>query len=246
MSRLKGRIALVTGGSRGIGAAVALRLARDGAHVAITYAHSSEKARAVVDSIWAGGHRAIAIAADNANSAKVEDAVKQTVKEFGRIDILVNNAGIFPVGSIETLSVEAFDETFSINVRSAFVASKTASAHMGDGGRIISIGSNFAERVPTPGLSLYAASKAALVGLTKGMARDLGTRGITVNVVQPGSTNTDMNPANGPHSPQQIGRMAIPRFGEATDIAELVSWLAGSESQFVTGAALTIDGGANV
>jgi 3-oxoacyl-[acyl-carrier protein] reductase len=164
MSRLKGRIALVTGGSRGIGAAVALRLARDGADVAITYAHSSEKARAVVDSIRAGGRRSIAIAADNANSAKVEYAVKQTVNEFGRIDILVNNAGIFPVGSIETLSVEAFDETFSINVRSAFVASKTASAHMCDGGRIISIGSNFAERVPTPGLSLYAASKGGTCG----------------------------------------------------------------------------------
>jgi 3-oxoacyl-[acyl-carrier protein] reductase len=246
MSRLKGRIALVTGGSRGIGAAVALRLARDGADVAITYASSSEKARAVVDSITAEGRRAIAISADSADTAKVEDAIQETVKAFGRIDILVNNVGIFSVGPIGTLSVETFDQTFSINVRSAFVASKTASAHMGDGGRIILIGSNFAERVPTPGLSLYAASKAALVGLTKGMARDLGTRGITVNIVQPGSTNTDMNPANGPHSPQQIGRMAIPRFGEATDIAELVSWLAGSESQFVTGAALTIDGGANV
>jgi 3-oxoacyl-[acyl-carrier protein] reductase len=126
----------------------------------------------------------------------VEDVVKEAVKVFGRIDILVNNAGIFPVGPIETLSVEAFDQTFSINVRSAFVASKIASAHMGDGGRIVSIGSNFAERVPSPGLSLYAASKAALEGLTKGMARDLGTRGITVNIVH-GSPNTDMNPANG-------------------------------------------------
>jgi 3-oxoacyl-[acyl-carrier protein] reductase len=246
MSRLNGRIALVTGGSRGIGAAVALCLARDGADVAITYARSAEKARAVLDSITAGGRRAIAIEADNADAAKVEDAVKETVKVFGRIDILVNNAGIFSVGPIETLSVEAFDQAFSVNVRSAFVASKIASAHMGEGGRIILIGSNFAERVPAPGLSLYAASKAALVGLTKGMARDLGARGITVNVVQPGSTNTDMNPADGPHSPQQIGRMAIPRFGEATDIAEFVSWLAGNESRFVTGAALTIDGGANV
>ncbi len=187
MSRLKGRIALVTGGSRGIGAAVAPRLARDGADVAITYASSSEKARAVVDSITAEGRRAIAISADSADTAKVEDAIQETVKAFGRIDILVNNVGIFSVGPIGTLSVETFDQTFSINVRSAFVASKTASAHMGDGGRIILIGSNFAERVPTPGLSLYAASKAALVGLTKGMARDLGTRSITVNIVQPGS-----------------------------------------------------------
>jgi 3-oxoacyl-[acyl-carrier protein] reductase len=172
--------------------------------------------------------------------------VKQTVKELGRLDILVNNAGIFLVGSIDAVSLEDFDQTFSVNVRSAFLASKIAATYMGNGGRIISIGSNFAERIPAPGLSLYAASKAALVGLTKGMARDLGTRGITVNIVQPGSTNTDMNPANGPNSPRQIGRMAIPRFGEATDIAGLVAWLASSESQFVTGAAMTIDGGASV
>jgi 3-oxoacyl-[acyl-carrier protein] reductase len=199
-----------------------------------------------VNSIIAEGRRAIAIEADNADPAKVGAAVKQTLKELGRLHILVNNAGIFLVGSIDAVSLEDFDQTFSVNVRSAFLASKIAATYMGNGGRIISIGSNFAERIPAPGLSLYAASKAALLGLTKGMARDLGTRGITVNIVQPGSTNTDMNPANGPNSPQQIGRMAIPRFGEATDIAGLVAWLASSESQFVTGAAMTIDGGASV
>jgi 3-oxoacyl-[acyl-carrier protein] reductase len=246
MSRLDGKVALITGGSRGIGAGIARKLAGDGADIAITYARSSERALATVNSIIAEGRRAIAIEADNADPAKVEAAVRQTVKELGRIDILVNNVGIFLVGSIDAVSLEAFDQTFSINVRSAFLASKIAASYMGNGGRIISIGSNFAERIPAPGLSLYAASKAALVGLTKGMARDLGTRGITVNIVQPGSTNTDMNPANGPNSPQQIGRMAIPRFGEVTDIAGLVAWLASSESQFVTGAAMTIDGGASV
>lgn len=204
MSNLKGKVALVTGGSRGIGAAIAQRLARDGADIAITYARSSERARVIVDSVASTRRRAIAIAADNGDAPKVEGAVKQTVKEFGRIDILVNNTGIFVVGPIDALSLDAFDQTFSVNVRSAFLASKVAATYMEHGGRIISIGSNFAERIPAPGLSLYAASKAALVGLTKGMARDLGTRGITVNVVQPGSTNTDMNPADGPNSSQQI------------------------------------------
>lgn len=154
---------------------------------------------------------------------------------------MVNNAGIFPTGSLEILSIEVFDETFSVNVRSVLVASEIAAA----AGRIISIGSNFAERISGPGLSLYAASKAGLVGLTNGMASDVGPRGITVNIVQPGSTNTDMNPANGPNVSQQLGRMAIPRFGETTDIAGFVPWLADGESRFITGAALTIDGGAS-
>jgi 3-oxoacyl-[acyl-carrier protein] reductase len=198
MSRLEGKVALITGGSRGIGAAIARKLAGDGADIAITYARSSERAVATGNSIIAEGRRAIAIEADNADPAKVGAAVKQTLKELGRLHILVNNAGIFLVGSIDAVSLEDFDQTFSVNVRSAFLASKIAATYMGNGGRIISIGSNFAERIPAPGLSLYAASKAALVGLTKGMARDLGTRGITVNIVQPGSTNTDMNPANGP------------------------------------------------
>jgi 3-oxoacyl-[acyl-carrier protein] reductase len=246
MGKLDGRVALVTGGSRGIGAAIAQRLGSDGADVAITYARSTERARQIVNAVLADGRRAIAIAADNADAAKVEAAVNETVKQLGRIDILVNNVGIFLVGTLDAVALDAFDQIFSINVRSAFIASKTAAAHMADGGRIVSIGSNFAERVPGPGLSLYSASKAALIGLTKGMARDLGARGITVNVVQPGSTNTEMNPADGPHSPQQVGRMAIPRFGEAADIAALVAWLASDESKFVTGATLTIDGGANV
>jgi 3-oxoacyl-[acyl-carrier protein] reductase len=245
MSELKGRVALVTGGSRGMGAEIAVRLAEQGADVALTYVRSPEKAEAVVARIAAIGRRGLAIAADNTDAASVEAAVRQTVEAFGRLDILVNNAGIFNAAPIDVLSLADFDETMAINLRAAFVASKAAAPHMGEGGRIISIGSNLAERVPHEGLTIYSASKAALIGLTKGLARDLGPRGITANVVHPGSTDTDMNPAGGPHADDQRGRMAIPRFGEAGDIAELVAWLAGPRSRFVTGAGLTADGGAN-
>jgi len=245
MSELKGRVALVTGGSRGMGAEIAVRLAEQGADVALTYVRSPEKAEAVVARIAAIGRRGLAIAADNTDAASVEAAVRQTVEAFGRLDILVNNAGIFNAAPIDVLSLADFDETMAINLRAAFVASKAAAPHMGEGGRIISIGSNLAERVPHEGLTIYSASKAALIGLTKGLARDLGPRGITANVVHPGSTDTDMNPAGGPHADDQRGRMAIPRFGEAGDIAELVAWLAGPQSRFVTGAGLTADGGAN-
>ncbi|MPY91375.1 MAG: SDR family oxidoreductase [Luteitalea sp.] len=245
MSKLQGKVALVTGGSRGIGAAIAMKLAEEGATVALTYARSVEKARAVVSNIEAVGRRSLAIAADNTDSTAVEAAVRQTVAALGRLDILVNNAGIFLAGPLETLSLQDFDTAFSVNVRAVFIASRAAAGHMDEGGRIISIGSNLAERAPGPGLSLYAASKAALVGLTKGMARDLGPRGITVNVVHPGSTDTDMNPAEGPLADEQRSLMAIPRYGEPRDVAGLVAWLASTEGRFVTGAALTIDGGAN-
>jgi 3-oxoacyl-[acyl-carrier protein] reductase len=245
MSQLNGKVALVTGGSRGMGAAIALRLAEQGADVALTYARSADKAEAVAGQIAALGRRALAIAADNADPASIEAAVRQTVEAFGRLDILVNNAGIFNAAPIDALSLADFDETMAINLRAVFVASKAAAAHMTEGGRIISIGSNLAERVPHEGLTIYSASKAALVGLTKGLARDLGSRGITANVVHPGSTDTDMNPADGPHADDQRSRMAIPRFGEASDIAELVAWLAGPQSRFITGAGITIDGRAN-
>jgi NAD(P)-dependent dehydrogenase (short-subunit alcohol dehydrogenase family) len=245
MAGLAGRAALVTGGSRGIGAAIAKRLAADGADVAVTYAQSSLKAEAVVAEIKALGRGGIALAADNTNASAVADAVDRTAAAFGRLDILVNNAGIFHAAPIDELTLDDFDRTVAINLRAAFAAAKAAAAHMGEGGRIVSIGSNLAERVPEAGISLYALSKAALIGLTKGLARDLGPRGITVNVVQPGSTNTDMNPASGPGADGQRALMAIPRFGEPQDIAGLVAWLAGSEGRFVTGAAWTIDGGIN-
>ena len=245
MSLLEGKVALVTGGSRGIGAAIAKKLAQDGADVALTYARSENKAKAVVALIEAAGRRGLAIRADNTDAAAIEAAVEQTIAAFGRLDILVNNAGIYHAASVEELTLEQFDETIAVNLRAAFVAAKAAAARMDEGGRIISIGSNLAERVPGPGISAYAASKAALIGLTKGLARDLGPRGIRVNIVHPGSTDTDMNPANGEHADPQRSLMAIPRFAEPGDVAELVAWLAGPQARSVTGAALTIDGGAN-
>ncbi|ESW85331.1 MULTISPECIES: 3-oxoacyl-ACP reductase family protein [unclassified Mesorhizobium] len=242
---LNGKAALVTGGSRGIGAAIAKRLAADGADVAITYVNSSAPAQAVVAEIIAAGGRAIAIQADNRDAAAIEGSVAEAVNAFGQLDILVNSAGIWRAAPIEQMSLADFDETIEVNLRAPFVASKAAAAHMGEGGRIISIGSNLAERVTDTSLSAYSTSKAALVGLTKALARDLGPRGITANVVHPGSTDTDMNPAEGPHAEHQRRKMATPRFGKADEIAGMVAWLAGPEGRFVTGAALTIDGGAN-
>lgn len=214
MKSLNGKVALVTGGSRGMGAAIAKRLALEGATVALTYVHSEEKAHLVVREIMGSGGRAMAIAADNASPSDVKAAVERTVSEYGRIDILVNNAGIFDAKPIEAISLEDFQRTMDINVRGVFVASQAAASHMREGGRIIIIGSNLAERAPMPGLSLYSLSKAALIGFTKGLARDLGQRGITVNVVHPGSTNTDMNPADGEYSDAQRSMMCIPRYAE--------------------------------
>jgi 3-oxoacyl-[acyl-carrier protein] reductase len=245
MSRLQGKAALVTGGSRGIGAAIAKQLAQDGADVALTYARSEGKAKAVVAEIEATGRRGLAIQADSTDAAAIEAAVEQTMAAFGRLDVLVNNAGIYHTGSVEELTLADFDETIAVNLRAAFVAAKAAATRMTEGGRIISIGSNLAERVPGPGISAYAASKAALIGLTKGLARDLGPRGIRVNIVHPGSTDTDMNPADSAHADPQRSLMAIPRFAEPRDVAELVAWLASPQSRSVTGTALTIDGGAN-
>jgi 3-oxoacyl-[acyl-carrier protein] reductase len=245
MSRLQGKAALVTGGSRGIGAAIAKQLAQDGADVALTYARSDGKAKAIVAEIEATGRRGLAIQADGTDAAAIEAAVEQTMAAFGRLDVLVNNAGIYHAGSVEELTLAEFDETIAVNLRAAFVAAKAAATRMTEGGRIISIGSNLAERVPGPGISAYAASKAALIGLTKGLARDLGPRGIRVNIVHPGSTDTDMNPADSAHADPQRSLMAIPRFAEPRDVAELVAWLASPQSRSVTGAALTIDGGAN-
>ncbi|RRI03908.1 3-oxoacyl-ACP reductase FabG [Mesorhizobium tamadayense] len=243
--QLSGKAAFVTGGSRGIGAAIAKRLARDGASVALTYVSGEAQALAVVDEIEAAGGRALAIRADGRDADAIARAVEQATDAFGRLDILVNSAGIWRAAPIDTLSLADFDESMEVNLRAPFVASKAAARRMAEGGRIISIGSNLAERVTDAGLSAYSTSKAALVGLTKALARDLGPRGITANIVHPGSTDTDMNPADGPHAEHQRQKMATPRFGEAEEIAGLVAWLAGPEGRFVTGAELTIDGGAN-
>jgi 3-oxoacyl-[acyl-carrier protein] reductase len=241
--KLSGKVALVTGGSRGIGAAIAKRLAADGAAVALTYSSGQQKADEVVRAIQKSGGRALAIKADNNDASAVKRAVTETVGNLGRLDVLVNNAGIAKIGPVEQLSLEDFDLSVGVNVRAVFVAAQEAARHMTDGGRIITIGSTNAERMPFAGGSVYAMTKAAIVGLTKGLARDLGQRGITVNNVQPGPVETDMNPADGPFAETLKGFMAIKRYGQGDEIAGMVSYLAGPEAAYVTGASLTIDGG---
>lgn len=242
---LSGKAAIVTGGSRGIGAAIAVRLAELGADVAITYASRADSAEAVADRIRANGQRALALQADSADAGAVRGAVDQAAATFGRLDILVNNAGIFTGGTVEQVTLEDFDHIIAANVRGAFVASQAAAAHMGEGGRIISIGSNLVGRVGRAGIGLYVMSKAALTGLSQSMARDFGPRGITVNIVHPGPTDTDMNPASTDRAAQARTAMAIPKYGEPAQIAGLVAWLASPEAQYATGGAYTIDGGTN-
>lgn len=240
---LIGKVALVTGGSRGIGAAIAARLARDGAAVAITYANAQQKAAEVVAAIEMAGGQALPIRADSADVAAVKSAVAETVRTLGHLDILVNNAGIFIVAPLDAFSLDDFDRMVAVNVRGVFVAIQEASRHMGAGGRIITIGSVNADRVPFQGGSVYAMTKAAVAGLTRGLARDLGPRGITVNNVQPGPVDTDMNPANGPSAESTKDMMALGRYSQGDEIAAMVAYLAGPEAGFVTGASLTIDGG---
>lgn len=240
---LANKRALVTGGSRGIGAAIVHRLAQDGAHVALTYSSSPDKANEVAKAAQGLGVKAIAIQADSANADAVVGSVERTVADLGGIDILVNNAGIGVFGSVTDLKLADFDRTFAINVRAVFVATQAAAKHMKDGGRIINIGSCNAERMPFPGGGAYAMSKAALVGLVKGLSRDLGPRGITINNVQPGPIDTDLNPADGDFAETLIGLMAMPHYGNVADVAAMVSYLAGPDAGFITGASLTIDGG---
>ncbi|MDA3643195.1 SDR family oxidoreductase [Saccharopolyspora indica] len=245
MTSLAGKVALVTGGGRGIGAGIAERLAADGADVAITYNTGAERAHAVAGKISGTGRRSLAIAAPATDAEAVANAVQRTVDEFGRLDVLVNNAGIFPFGTIDELTLDQFDETVTVNVRAAFVAVRAAIAHLPEDGRIINIGSNLAERVPGPGLSLYSLSKSALIGFTKGLARDLGPRGITANVVHPGSTDTEMNPADGAGAEAQRTLTALGRYSTPADIAATVAHLAGESGRSITGTSITVDGGAN-
>jgi 3-oxoacyl-[acyl-carrier protein] reductase len=246
MKPLQNKIALVTGGSRGIGAAIASRLAQEGAHVALTYRSAAVQAEKVVQQIQQQGQKAIAYQVDSADPQALMRVVDQVATDFGGLHILVNNAGIGLYNDISALTLEDFDHIMAVNVRAVFAGSKAALAYLSTGGRIIHIGSCQAERMPTAGGSLYAMSKSALIGLTKGMARDLGPRGITVNVVHPGPVDTDLNPADGPYSDGQRSLMAIPKFGTAGEIAALVAYLAGPESGYVTGAGFTIDGGTNI
>ena len=239
---LAGKVGFATGGSRGIGAAIVRRLAADGAAVAFTYSASPDKAAALVAEVEAAGGRTIAIQADNADAHAVRQAIARTVETFGRLDILVNNAGILLRGMIDEFDLADFDRMVAVNVRAVFAAAQAAVGHMGEGGRIITIGSVTAERIGFPGSSVYGMTKAAVAALTRGLARDLGPRGITVNTVQPGPTETDMNP--GGEVREQIRKLiALGRMGRDTEIAGLVAYLAGPEAGFVTGAALNIDGG---
>ena len=240
---LENKRALVTGGSRGIGAAIVRRFARDGAHVALTYVSKPDEANRVAAAANELGVRAVALQADSADPQAVVAAVERTASEFGGIDILVNNAGIASMAPIDRFRLEDFDRTFAINVRAVFVATQAAIKHMGDGGRIVNIGSCNAERMPFAGGAAYAMSKAALQGLVKGLARDLGPRGITINNVQPGPVDTDLNPAEGEFAEMLKKLMALRATARPTRSPAWSRTSPEPESGFVTGASLTIDGG---
>jgi len=240
---LQGKRAFVTGGGRGIGAAVVERLARDGAHVAFTYVSQPDRANTTAAAARKLGVQALALQADSADAAAVVSAVGGAAAEWGGLDIVVCNAGILVMAPVDAYRLEDFDRMVAINLRAVFVATQAAVKHMGTGGRVITIGSCNAERMPFQGGSVYAMTKAALVGLVKGLARDLGPRGITVNNIEPGPIDTDMNPASGAFADNLRALMALPRYGAAQEVAGLVSYLAGPEAGFITGASLLIDGG---
>ncbi len=245
MSKLANKVALVTGGSRGIGAAIAKRLAADGARVAITYAKDASAASAVVKAIKDGGGKAVAIQAEAADAESVKAAVEKTVATLGRLDVLVNNAGTAIPKKFEDATLEELDRVIDINVRGVFVATQAALKHMNDGGRIIMIGSCVGERMMTPGLAAYSATKGAVKMFTQGLSREVGDRGITVNNVQPGPIDTDLNPAAGDWAAPQKAATALDRYGTVDEVAALVAFVAGPESSYITGANLTIDGGTN-
>ena len=244
MSKLSGKVALVTGGSRGIGAAIAKRLATDGASVAITYAKDGSAASAVVKTIQRDGGNAIAILADAADANAVKAAVDKTVATFGRLDVLVNNAGTAIPKAFEETTLEEMDRVLNVNVRGVFVATQAALKHMNEGGRIIMIGSSVGERVLVPGLVPYSATKGAVKIFTQALSREVG-RGITVNNVQPGPIDTELNPAAGDWAVPQKAATSLDRYGHVEEVAALVAFVAGPESSYITGANLTVDGGMN-
>src|SRR5258707_1194781 len=243
--KLEGKIALITGGSRGIGAAIAKRLAADGASVAITYTKGADAAASVVKEIERAGGKAIAIQADAADAKAVTAAVEKTVATYGRLDVLVNNAGTAIPKQFQETTLEELDRVIDINFRGTLIATQAALKHMQDGGRIIMIGSSVGERMMTPGLVPYAATKGAVKMFTQGLSREVGNRGITVNNVQPGPIDTDLNPAAGDWAAPQKAATALNRYGGVDDVAALVAFVAGPESSYITGANLTVDGGTN-
>jgi 3-oxoacyl-[acyl-carrier protein] reductase len=245
MSKLSEKVAFVTGGSRGIGAAIAKRLAADGASVAITYAKNAKAASAVVKAIERDGGKAIAIQADATDAKAVEAAVEKAFATFGRLDVLVNNAGTAIPKPFEEATLEEMDRVIAINVRGVFVATQAALKHMKSGGRVIMIGSAVGERVAAPGLVPYAGTKGAVKMFTQALAREIGSRGITVNNVQPGPIDTELNPAAGDWAVPQKAATALDRYGRVDEIAAMVAFVAGPESSYITGANLTVDGGMN-
>jgi 3-oxoacyl-[acyl-carrier protein] reductase len=245
MSKLTEKVALVTGGSRGIGAAIAKRLAADGASVAITYAKDASAASAVVKAIERDGGKAMAIQADATDAKAVEAAVEKAFATFGRLDVLVNNAGTAIPKPFEEATLEEMDRVIAINVRGVFVATQAALKHMKSGGRVIMIGSAVGERVAAPGLVPYAGTKGAVKMFTQALAREIGSRGITVNNVQPGPIDTELNPAAGDWAVPQKAATALNRYGNVDEIAAMVAFVAGPESSYITGANLTVDGGMN-
>jgi 3-oxoacyl-[acyl-carrier protein] reductase len=243
--KLEGKIALITGGSRGIGAAIAKRLAKDGAKVAITYAKGADAAASVVKEIERDGGKAIAIQADASDAGAGKAAVEKTVEKFGGLDVLVNNAGTAIPKTFEETTLEEMDRLLNINVRGVFIATQAALKHIKRGGRIIMIGSCLGERVMTPGLVPYSATKGAVKIFTQALSRELGSRGITVNNIQPGPIDTELNPATGEWADPQKAATALGRYGHVDEIAAMVAFVASPESSYITGANLTVDGGTN-
>jgi 3-oxoacyl-[acyl-carrier protein] reductase len=243
--KLEGKVALVTGGSRGIGAAIAKRLAADGARVAITYTKGADAAAAVVKAIEGAGGKAIAIQADATDAVAVKAAVEKTVASFGGFDVLVNNAGTAIPNKFEDATLEELDHVININIRGTFIATQAALKHMNKGGRIISIGSCVGERMMTPGLAAYAATKGAIKMFTQGLSREVGDRAITVNNIQPGPIDTELNPAAGDWAVPQKANTALNRYGSVDDIAAMVAFVASPDASYITGASLTVDGGTN-
>ncbi|MFD6248600.1 SDR family NAD(P)-dependent oxidoreductase [Streptomyces roseolus] len=242
-TRMDGTAALVTGGSRGIGAATAVRLAREGADVAFTYVRDEAAAKEVAARIEAAGRRALPLRADAADAGDAAGAVHRAADGLGRLDVLVNNVGVGVLGPLAELTLADVDRVLAVNVRATFLASQAAAERLPDGGRIITIGTCMTQRVAGPGGTLYTLSKSALVGLNRALARELGARGITANLVHPGPVDTDLNPADGPYAAGQAALTAVGRFGTPDEVAAAVAYLAGPETRYVTGAELSVDGG---